>query len=88
MVGAGQIPAAEGPRNVVPAALLLSGFGSGTKYVFQTTAPVFASNALRLPRNVQHSYRGLFPCVSSNDDTPTYSRFSYKVTAPVMRESG
>jgi hypothetical protein len=68
MVGDDQTPAPDGPQRVVPLAFLPIGFASAPMVkVFQISAPLPASSATRLPRNVQHSYFGLFPCPSSPD---------------------
>src|SRR5437764_11611001 len=71
-VGADQIAEPDGPHSVTPVELFPRGAGAlATVYVFQRTAPVFASSALRLPRNVQQPYCGSAPCDSSYDDTGT-----------------
>src|SRR5262249_37506277 len=80
------MPAPDGPHLVAPFELLPIGFASAAiVYVFHNNAPVDASSATRLPRNVQHSYFGLLPCPSSPDAIGTYRRFSKSVGAPVTR---
>src|SRR6476646_1800626 len=86
IVGDDQTPAPEGPQRVVPLAFFPIGFASAAIVkVFHTRAPLAASTSTRLPRNVQHSYFGLFPWPSSPDAIGTYNRFSYSVGAPVTR---
>src|SRR5438552_4043024 len=85
MVGDDQTPPPDGPQRVDPPAFFPIGFASAAIVnVFQTSAPVAASSATRLPRNVQHSYVGLPPCASSLDATGTYRRPSCSVGVPVM----
>src|SRR6476660_2047719 len=55
MVGADQMPTPDGPHSVDPVAVFPSGCAGGTVKYCQATAPVCASSATRLPRNVQHS---------------------------------
>ena len=77
IVGDDQMPAPDGPQRVVPLAFFPIGFASvAIVNVFHTSAPLATSSATRLPRNVQHSYFGLFPCPSSPEAIGTYSRFS------------
>src|SRR2546430_10879975 len=85
IVGALHTPAPDGPQSCAPVVLLPRGFGaSGMVYAFQITAPVSASSALTLPRNVQHSYSGRAAEVSSpTPEAVTYNRPSYSVGAPV-----
>ncbi len=53
------MPPPAGPHACTPSFVTPRFFGSSAiVYVFQTTAPVFASSAVTLPRNVQHSYVG------------------------------
>src|SRR4051812_36561436 len=83
------MPAPAGPYICVPAEFLRDGFGaSGIAYVCHSTVPVAASIATRLPRNVQHSYLGLFAETSSRDATGTYRRPRYSTGAPVIRAIG
>src|SRR5262245_18029972 len=89
IVGADQMPAPDGPHRVVPLAFFPIGFASfAIVYVFHTSDPVAASSAIRLPRNVQHSYFGLLPCPSSPDATGTYNRSSKSAGVPVTCELG
>ncbi len=60
------MPAPAGPHACVPSFVTPRFFGSSViVYVFQMTAPVLASSAVTLPRNVQHSYVVREPCASS-----------------------
>src|SRR5215470_4148307 len=89
IVGADQMADPDGPQSGTPAELFPRGAGmSATVYVFQMTAPVFASSAVTLPRNVQHAYCGSAPCDSSYDEVGTYRRSSKSAGVPVMRASG
>lgn len=49
-----QMPAPEGPRNLIPASVFRSEGSSGIVYVFQISLPVAASSTATRPRIVQH----------------------------------
>jgi hypothetical protein len=84
-VGDDQTPPPDGPHRVVPTEFFPIGLASALiVYVFQSSDPVAASSATRLPRNVQHSYLGFIPDPSSIEEMGTNSRPSYSVGVPVM----
>src|SRR5579862_7943872 len=88
-VGDDHIPAPDGPHSCTPCEFFRTGAaGSAMVYVFHITLPLAASSAERLPRNLQHSSFASAPLTSSSDDTPTYSRPSASVGAPVTCTSG
>ena len=60
------MPPPDGPHACTPSLVTPRFFGSSAiVYVFQIAAPVLASSAVTLPRNVQHSYVARAPCPSS-----------------------
>src|SRR5262245_29291890 len=80
----------EGPHVFAPALFWPTAFtASRTVYACQIFAPVLASNATMLPRNVQHSYAALLAAIDSSlPDKGTYSRPSSSFGEPVMTAIG
>src|SRR5438093_1339349 len=80
----------DGPQVFAPALFCPVTFGSSrTVYDLQIRAPVLASSATRLPRNVQHSYAGFVAAMDSSlPDTGTYNRPASSFGDPVITASG
>src|SRR5215469_3335898 len=84
-VGDDQMPAPAGPHSCTPWLFLRVGLSSSVMVLlFHSTLPVAASSAARMPRTLQHSYRGLAAAASSLVVIGTYSTPPDNVGAPVM----
>src|SRR5258706_3206923 len=89
IVGADQRPEPAGPQSWVPMdVFVVRATGCAMTEALQTCAPVLASYATTAPWNVQHSYLGLDPTLSSSAVTGTYNRPRCSAGAPVMRATG
>src|ERR1700686_4376334 len=89
-VGEDQTATPEGPQVLVPILFCPAGFGRfRTVYACQMRAPVFASSATMLPRNVQHSNLGFVAARDSSlPDTGTYNRPDSNFGEPVITANG
>src|SRR5215510_5805052 len=88
-VGDDQMPAPAGPHSCTPLLFLRVGLSSPVMVLlFHSTSPVAASSAARVPRSLQHSYRGSAPAASSTAVIGTYSTPPDNVGAPVIVTMG
>src|SRR5262252_627174 len=84
-VGDDQMPAPAGPHSCTPWLFWRVGLSSSVMVLlFHSSLPVTASSATRVPRTLQHSYRGLAAAASSRVVIGTYSTPPDKVGAPVI----
>src|SRR5438132_10899303 len=90
IVGEDHSATPDGPQVLVPALFWPTGFAtSRTVYACQIFAPVLASSATMLPRNVQHSYFGFVAAIDSSlPETGTYRRPDSSFGLPVITASG